>query len=44
MQVAHDVQVIRRKNKNQQFNLYFRRFEKAFLRKKVVKILVDSGF
>ena len=44
MQVAHDVQVVKHKNKNQQFSLYFRRFEKAFLRKKVVKILVDFGF
>ena len=44
MQVAHDGQVVKYENKNQQFSLYFRRFEKAFLRKKVVKTPVDSGF
>ena len=44
MQVAHDVQVFKKENKNQQFSFYFRRFEKAFLRKNVVKILVDFGF
>ena len=38
MQVAHDGPVVKRENKNRQFSLYFDRFEKAFLRKKVVKI------
>ena len=44
MQVAHDSQVVKYENQNQQFSLYFRRFEKAFLRKNVMKILVDFGF
>ena len=35
MQVAHDGQVVKYENKNQQFSLYFRRFEKALLRKKI---------
>ena len=44
MQVAHDGQVVKYENKNQQFSLYLRRFEKAFFRKKVVKTPVYSGF
>ena len=44
MQVAHDGQVLKYENKNQHFSLNFRRFEKAFFRKKVVKIPICSGF
>ena len=44
MQGAHDGQVVKYENKNQQFSFNFRRFEKAFLCKKVVEKPVDSGF
>ena len=44
MQVAHDGQVLKYENKNQQFSFNFRRFEKAFFRKKIVKTPVYSGF
>ena len=35
MQVAHDGQVVKHENKNQQFSLYFRRFEKGLFTQKI---------
>ena len=43
MRVAHDDQVVKHENQNQQFSLYFSRFEIDLFTQKGVKIPVDSG-